>query len=92
MTRVRAWLQVYGGVLLVLVAVGAIIVAVVFSPPLPPREPGCAPPPTIAYGQPDTMLDSLEGRVSTTEQALGDYRERVAQLEVRVRELERRNP
>jgi hypothetical protein len=88
MTRVRAWLQVNGGVALVLLAVGAIVLAILLQPPLPPAEPPY-PPPTAAYGQPDTLLDGLEGRVYTTEQVLEEQHQWIVDLEARIEELER---
>ena len=90
MTRIRAWLRALDpGSVVVIVGVLAIFAAILLMPPLPATEPGVPPGSTIPYGQPDTMFDTLEGRVYTVEEALIEYRQRIAVLEARVEKLER---
>jgi len=90
MTRICAWLRALDpGSVVVIVAVLAIFAAILLMPPLPATELGVPPGSTIPYGQPDTMLDGLEGRVYTLETVIPDYQQRIAELEARVEKLER---
>jgi len=56
---------------------------------MPATEPAVPPGSTIPYGQPDTMLDGLEGRVYTTEEVLAEQHQWIVELEQRIEELER---
>jgi len=90
MNRIRAWLRALDpGSWVVIVGVLAIFAAILLMPPLPATEPGVPPGSTIPYGQPDTMLDGLEGRVYTLEALIPGYQQRIAELEARVEKLER---
>ena len=90
MTQIRARLRALDpGSWVVIVGVLAIFAAILLMPPLPATEPGVPPGSTIPYGQPDTMLDGLEGRVYTTEEVLAEQHQWIVELEQRIEELER---
>ena len=90
MTQIRAWLRTLDpGSVVVIVAVLAIFAAILLMPPLPATESVVPPGTTIPYGQPDTMLDGLEGRVYTTEEVLAEQHQWIVELEARIEELER---
>jgi len=90
MTQIRAWLRALDpGSWVVIVGVLAIFAAILLMPPLPATEQGVPPGSTIPYGQPDTMLDGLEGRVYTTEEVLAEQHQWIVELEARIEELER---
>ena len=91
MTQIRAWLREYAepGWVVFLVAVFVLLAAILLSPSVPGPTTGPPPGSTIPYGQPDTMLDGLEGRVYTTEEVLAEQHQWIVELEQRIEELER---
>ena len=90
MTQIRAWLRdLDPGSWVVIVGVLAIFAAILLSPSVPGPTTGPPPGSTIPYGQPDTMLDGLEGRVYTTEEVLAEQHQWIVELEARIEELER---